>query len=304
MEPTMEPAELARRLDALDRKLDLVLERQRFVEDLIAEGMPVVREVVRASAQNLAELEARGWFAVGRELWDGLDRFVRTTSPEEVRELSTNLGGALRTLRHLTAPEVLQVADEATEVLAHADEVAPVGMVGAVRATSDRDVQRGLGIALELLRHLGRHPALEGARPAATPTARPAPERPAARPAPKPVSPAEACAPSSPPPAPAEIVEWEGRRFDGAGFLLDPATWDEELARKMADGLGLSLTDEHWVVLRWARQDWASTGASPNVRRVAAGSGVGTKRMYELFPRTPGKTTALLAGIPKPVGCV
>jgi tRNA 2-thiouridine synthesizing protein E len=57
-------------------------------------------------------------------------------------------------------------------------------------------------------------------------------------------------------------------------------------------------------VLRWIRQDFLATGASPNVRRVAGGSGVGTRRMYELFPRTPGKTAAMLAGVPKPIGCV
>jgi tRNA 2-thiouridine synthesizing protein E len=99
-------------------------------------------------------------------------------------------------------------------------------------------------------------------------------------------------------------VTWEGRQFDAAGFLLDPGTWDEALAVKMAAALSLTLTDDHWTVLRWIRQDFLATGASPNVRRVAGGSGVGTRRMYELFPRTPGKTAAMLAGVPKPIGCV
>jgi tRNA 2-thiouridine synthesizing protein E len=105
-------------------------------------------------------------------------------------------------------------------------------------------------------------------------------------------------------PNPAGPVTWEGRSFDAAGFLLDPGTWDEALAVKMASALGLTLSDDHWTVLRWIRQDFLATGASPNVRRVAGGSGVGTRRMYELFPRTPGKTAAMLAGVPKPIGCV
>ena len=44
--------------------------------------------------------------------------------------------------------------------------------------------------------------------------------------------------------------------------------------------------------------------ADANVRRAASGSGVGTRRMYELFPKTPGKSAAMIAGIPKPAGCV
>ena len=50
--------------------------------------------------------------------------------------------------------------------------------------------------------------------------------------------------------------------------------------------------------------DYADTHASPNVRRFAKGSGVGTGAVYKLFPGTPGKKVAMIAGVPKPVGCV
>ena len=66
----------------------------------------------------------------------------------------------------------------------------------------------------------------------------------------------------------------------------------------------VALGDEHWTVTQWARSDFAETGASPNVRRSGCGSGVGTQAMYRLFPPTPGKTCAMIAGVPKPVGCV
>lgn len=97
---------------------------------------------------------------------------------------------------------------------------------------------------------------------------------------------------------------WEGVAFHPNGFMVDPSDWTPELGEKMAGSLGISLTGAHWQVLNWARQHYLDTGVSPNVRRVSTGSGVGTKAMYDLFPKNPGKLTAMLAGIPKPVGCV
>ncbi|MCB9686621.1 MAG: TusE/DsrC/DsvC family sulfur relay protein [Alphaproteobacteria bacterium] len=297
-----ENVDLQRRLEAIDRKLDLVIERQRFVEDLIAEMTPVVREVIKSGSSQLASMEERGWFRFGGELLAALDQVVATTSPEDVRELATHIGPLVSTLRRVSDPEILDLANEATDIVTHADEVRPVGMMGMVRAGTEADVQRGMGVALEVLRHLGRHHASAPRTPAppAPPAAPPAPTAaPKATPAPAPA------VKLSPQPAPSlETVTWEGRAFTAEGFLLDPSTWDEDLARKMADGVGIALTDDHWQVIRWIRADYASTGASPNVRRVASGSGVGTKRMYELFPKTPGKTAAMLSGVPKPVGCV
>lgn len=293
--------ELRERLDAIDARLSLVLERQRFVEDLVAEMTPVLREVLRSGSDRLAELEAKGWFRFGAELLPALDRVVATTSPEDLRELAAHVGPLIATLRRVSEPDVLELANEAADVVSHADEVAPVGVVGVMRAGREADVQRGLGVALEVLRHLGRHQA-SAPRPAAPPPALPAnaPSTPTAAPE---AAPRPRLAPVPPPVTPATVT-WEGRAFTSEGFLLDPTGWDEALALKMAEALGLTLTEEHWKVIRWIRADHAATGASPNVRRVASGSGVGTRRMYELFPKTPGKTAAMLAGVPKPVGCV
>lgn len=293
-------AELIARLDALDAKLDYIVERQRFTEEFIRDMTPVGREAMTAIAARMAEWEARGWFTLGNELVALFDRVANAYGPEDVRDFSESIVQILDTVRNVTQPDVLELANEATDVLHHAEDVKPVGPLGVVGAVGDRDVQKGLGVALEILRHLGK------AREAAQAPRR---ERPAPKAkAPEPAAPSRQAAPKLEPqplvPPAAEVVEWEGRRFTSEGFLLDASTWDEALATKMAAGLGIQLTDEHWAVLRWVRQEHASSGASPNVRKMASGSGVGTKRMYELFPGTPGKTAAMIAGIPKPVGCV
>lgn len=297
--------ELLARLDAIDRKLDYVVARQRFLEELIDEMTPVGREAMTTMAAELAKWEERGWFAMGHEAVGLLDRLAAAYGPDDIHELSERVVAIVDTIRNVTQPDVLRVANDATDALHGSDALEPVGVMKAMFPTSDPDVRRGLAVALEVMRRIGRAGGDSGAEVRAVATTRSTAPR-AERGSPKPsaAAPPPARAPAPAPAPSAETVEWEGATFTGEGFLVHPEQWSEPLAVEMAAGLALSLTDEHWAVFRWARADFLASGASPNVRRVAAGSGVGAKRMYELFPRTPGRTVAMLAGVPKPVGCV
>lgn len=299
---TLDLSDLTDHLAQINRKLDYVVERQRFIEDLIDEMTPVGRDALSVAAVQLGEMEAKGYFSVGNELLAMVDRVVQAYGVEDVRGLSENIVSILDTVRNVTQPDVLAAANQATDVLHHADEVDPIGPLGMVRATHDPDVQHGLAIALEVLRQIGRMRG-DASAPPPRPSKPTAATRRGAPPASKAALPEQCDVPAKPEPT-SETVMWEGHAFDSKGFLLDASVWDEALAEKMAAALSIELGPDHWTVIRWVRQDFVETGASPNVRRVAIGSGLGTKRVYELFPKSPGKTAAMIAGVPKPVGCV
>lgn len=91
---------------------------------------------------------------------------------------------------------------------------------------------------------------------------------------------------------------------DAEGFLADPQEWDEALALVFAERIGVELTDGHWAAISFARTDFAATGETPTLRRMAIAGGVSTKEMFSLFPKKPAKKLAYVAGLPKPVGCV
>lgn len=88
------------------------------------------------------------------------------------------------------------------------------------------------------------------------------------------------------------------------GFLSDAGQWTPEIATAIAQEVGITLTPEHWKVLTFCREDAASQGQPPGLRRISKLSGVGTKELYALFPKGPGKLAARIAGLPKPQGCV
>jgi tRNA 2-thiouridine synthesizing protein E len=89
------------------------------------------------------------------------------------------------------------------------------------------------------------------------------------------------------------------------GFFVDPDEWTEDMAPEIAAGEGIgALTDKHWQVIRFMREQYAEKGTGPTVRVLGKTSGVSVKELYELFPKGPAKTAAKIAGIPKPRGCI
>ncbi|MBC9715780.1 TusE/DsrC/DsvC family sulfur relay protein [Streptomyces sp. TRM66268-LWL] len=92
---------------------------------------------------------------------------------------------------------------------------------------------------------------------------------------------------------------------DDQGFFTDPGRWTEPMAEQIAreDGIA-TLTDRHWIVIRFMRAQYEVKGTGPTVRILGKTSGVGVKELYRLFPKGPAKTAARIAGIPKPRGCL
>ena len=88
------------------------------------------------------------------------------------------------------------------------------------------------------------------------------------------------------------------------GFLTEYDEWDEDLATVLASNIGIDLTDAHWKVIRFLREDYKTQGETPTTRRVQTVGGVPTKDQFTLFPKKPAKKMAYIAGLPKPHGCV
>jgi len=81
--------------------------------------------------------------------------------------------------------------------------------------------------------------------------------------------------------------------------------WTPELAARIARDNGIDeLTSRHWAVIDQMRRSYHETGASPSIRPLSKASGVPVKELYQLFPKGPAKLAAMVAGVPKPRGCI
>ena len=92
---------------------------------------------------------------------------------------------------------------------------------------------------------------------------------------------------------------------DAEGFLTDPQQWNERLAEQIARENGIAeLSERHWLVVKFMRERYLTTGTAPSIRSLGKESGVPIKELYQLFPKGPAKLAAKIGGIPKPRGCI
>ncbi len=96
----------------------------------------------------------------------------------------------------------------------------------------------------------------------------------------------------------------ENIEFDSDGFMVDPKAWTPEIGTAIAEGIGLNLTDRHWVVINFARKEFETNGEPPTLRRITKTTDVNTKEIYQLFPGGPAKVASKIAGLGKPTGCI
>ena len=93
---------------------------------------------------------------------------------------------------------------------------------------------------------------------------------------------------------------------DNDGYLLEP-DYRDEAAIAIAAAEGIALTDAHWEVIRFLRDEYQENGHSPNFRNMLKGfqalrPDADSKFLYDLFPVGPAKQGAKVAGLPQPYG--
>ncbi|HHN72525.1 MAG TPA: TusE/DsrC/DsvC family sulfur relay protein [Thermopetrobacter sp.] len=102
--------------------------------------------------------------------------------------------------------------------------------------------------------------------------------------------------------------QFKGREIetDGNGFLVNQSDWSEELAEAMAEAEGITLTDRHWDIINYLRDEYFNNnGNQPNTRTIIKamsekwGEKIKQKDVYALFPLDPSKQGGRIAGLPE-----
>ncbi len=95
-------------------------------------------------------------------------------------------------------------------------------------------------------------------------------------------------------------TEASGKTYeiDSHGFLVDPASWDEQYACFRSAEMKLSeLTPDHWRVIRYLRQRYDERGEVPTVFQVCEDNGLELEELERLFPGGYHRGAVKLAGL-------
>lgn len=99
--------------------------------------------------------------------------------------------------------------------------------------------------------------------------------------------------------------------LDKEGYLENLGDWSPEVACLLARQENLELGEAHWEIIRLAREFYAARRISPIMRilvklvetRLGPDKG-NSLYLLSLFPDSPAKRVAKIAGLPRPTNCL
>jgi len=91
------------------------------------------------------------------------------------------------------------------------------------------------------------------------------------------------------------------------GFLTETDDWNENVAAVIAEKEGVELTERHWEVINYLRDEYFNNnGNQPNMRNMVKAmkkiwndNSIDTKTIYALFPLGPAKQAGKIGGLPE-----
>lgn len=98
---------------------------------------------------------------------------------------------------------------------------------------------------------------------------------------------------------------------DAEGFLISLGDWTPEIAEKLAQQELVTLTDSHWQIVHMLRAYYQNFDHAPAMRPLIkylekhlGKDKANSIYLLTLFPGSPAKLAAKIAGLPKPPNCL
>ncbi|MBK5929207.1 TusE/DsrC/DsvC family sulfur relay protein [Halochromatium salexigens] len=103
-------------------------------------------------------------------------------------------------------------------------------------------------------------------------------------------------------------IEVNGKSIEttDSGFLVNPLDWNEDVAQALAEIEGIELSERHWDVINYLRDEYLNNNQNQPMERALLkdigkkwGSKPSSKEVYQLFPLAPTKQGTKIAGLPE-----
>ncbi len=102
-------------------------------------------------------------------------------------------------------------------------------------------------------------------------------------------------------------IEVNGTQIEttDSGFLVNLNDWSTEVAEAIAESEGIELTEKHWDIINYLRDEYLNNNQNQPMERALLkdigklwGSKPTSKDVYKLFPLAPTKQGTKIAGLP------
>lgn len=136
---------LVKRLLRNTRRLNMLLDRLESIMDLGDEVSLIGQQVFNTTVEQLDEMEKKGYFTFAQEGMKIIDRIMSEYTEEDVQALGENIVTILDTVKSMTQPEILAVANNALTAIQPTEvPQEPLSIMGLLRELSSPEVRMGM----------------------------------------------------------------------------------------------------------------------------------------------------------------
>ncbi|MEN8172398.1 MAG: DUF1641 domain-containing protein [Chloroflexota bacterium] len=135
--------------------IETLMDRMEALMGIADETELLGKQVFSTVVEKLDQLEHQGYFSFAQEGWKIAERIVTEFSDEDVQALGDNIVTILNTVRSMTQPEIMALANNAVgamqEEIPQAEKVSTWGLM---RELGNPKVRRGMARLINLLKAL------------------------------------------------------------------------------------------------------------------------------------------------------
>lgn len=157
---------LVKRLARNTRNIEQLLDQVESISDLAQDVGPIVNDAFLAAVQQMDAMERKGYFRLAKEGQYVLDNVVAAFGPEDVRQLGDNVVTILMTIKQMTQPEIMAMAQNLAGTMRKTEvqqEEVPTSFWSIFKQLRDPQTRRGLALTLDMLKAVGSdQPAANG----------------------------------------------------------------------------------------------------------------------------------------------
>ncbi len=136
-----------------------VFDQLESIMELSEDVQELGKQIFNQGVQELDRLEREGYFAFAREGWQIVERIVTEFSEDDVRALADNIVVILKTVRNMTQPEIMAIANQSVDAIRETPaEDEKISTFKLVKEMGSPQVKRGMSRMLNLLKAMGETP--------------------------------------------------------------------------------------------------------------------------------------------------
>ncbi|MBI4806266.1 MAG: DUF1641 domain-containing protein [Desulfovibrio sp.] len=140
------------------KNITWALEALETIIDMWHTMEPMMKSALHNTVRYLGTLEQKGVFRTYEAMLEVRGKIAQHYGPEDIEAMGDSFVVLIGLLKKMSDPKMLELLEKLTDMPANMElaNAKPVGMFGVVGALSNPEVKDGIGVAMEMVKALGK----------------------------------------------------------------------------------------------------------------------------------------------------